>query len=493
MSTTTTKTFADVPANRDRLFFASCMALVVTSMTFAIRAATLKDYTSDFGLSDAENGQVASMVFYGFPVAMLIGGFLYNQLGPKLLLLVAFVCHLIGLTLWFTSSGYWGLMGSTFLVGFANGSVEAACNPLVADMYPDKKTQMLNRFHVWFPGGLVIGSLIAYFFGGSLGWEMLVAVALVPTLIYGALIFGQTFPKTQNIVGDMGENIKGVLTPLFIIMALIMTVTATTEFGAGQWVDRILGSSGAHPMILLGLTYGVMALGRFFAGPIVHRFNAVGVLLLSAILSVIGLYILGNFTGGMVYIGAIVFGLGICYFWPTMLGFTAENIPKSGALGLALIGGAGMLGAGIWQPFIGGWIDNYRGEALRENPELVEQVSNYYQENPDELATIENLPEEGNDRTLSLYTAYTGTRTGLMEDLAGEDPNSAEAMAIKQELEPANEVELAAGQGTLSRLLLFPAVLIAVFAGLYFFMKNRTPAEEAVLNTDAMSTPGSAM
>ncbi|TXF87756.1 MFS transporter [Neolewinella aurantiaca] len=358
------RTFADVPENRDRLFLASCFALVVTSMTFAIRAGILGDLAADFGLTDGQLGWVNSMNFFGFPVAMLVGGAIYNVVGPKILLWLAFATHVLGLALTIMAGGYWGLLISTFLIGFANGSVEAACNPLIADMYPDKQTAMLNKFHVWFPGGIVIGSLIAFFFGGAMSWQMLIATMFIPTAIYGFLMLGQAFPKGANIVSDTAENIKGILTPLFIIMALIMTVTATTEFGTTQWVERILSNAGANAMILLALTAGIMATGRFFAGPLIQKLNPIGVLIGSAVLACLGLFILSSVTGPMIYVGTAVFGLGICYFWPTMIGFTAENIPQSGAFGLSLIGGAGMLGAGIWNPIIGGWIDSGRETAL---------------------------------------------------------------------------------------------------------------------------------
>ena len=353
----------NVPENRDKLFLASCVALIVTSMTFAIRAGILTDLAAEFGLADSQLGWINSMAFYGFPVAMLVGGAVYNSVGPKNLLILAFFSHLIGLVLTMLAGGFWGLIISTFFIGFANGSVEAACNPLIADMYPDKQTSMLNKFHVWFPGGTVIGSLIAFTLTGVVGWQVLIGIMLIPTVIYGVMVFGQKFPKTENLVGDMTTNLSGVFSVLFIVVALIMTMTATTEFGATQWVERILGNAGANAMLLLAMTAGIMAAGRFFAGPLIHRFDSVGVLICSAVLSAAGLYMLSQVTGPMVYVGTAVFALGLCYFWPTMLGFTAEYIPKSGALGLSLIGGAGMLGAGIWNPIIGGWIDSGRQEA----------------------------------------------------------------------------------------------------------------------------------
>jgi len=492
MSTTaaSTRTFADIPANRDRLFLASCFALIVTSMTFAIRAGILNNLASDFNLTDEQLGWVNSMAFYGFPVAMLVGGAIYNSVGPKVLLWLAFISHVLGLVLTMTAGGYWGLMISTFLIGFANGSVEAACNPLIADMYPDKQTEMLNKFHVWFPGGIVIGSLITFALGDSVSWQVLIGTMFIPTAIYGLLMLGQAFPKGANIESDTGKNMKGILTPLFIIMALIMSMTATTEFGSTQWVERIMGNAGANAMILLALTAGIMATGRFFAGPLIHRFNPVGVLIGSAIFSAIGLYLLSTSTGPMVYVAAAIFALGLCYFWPTMIGFTAEYIPSSGALGLSLIGGAGMLGAGIWNPIIGGWIDSNREVAVKERPALVQNVNDYLLANPSALKDVERA-----DELPVRYAIYKDVQETEVAALKKEKASEEKIKNEEMDLVPINAVELEAGQGTLARLMYFPSILIGIFIALYFFMRGRKkiPADEAVLNPDAMSTPGSAM
>ena len=187
------------------------------------------------------------MAFYGFPVAMMVGGAIYNNVGPKTLLWIAFGSHLLGLILTMTAGGFVGLLVSTFLIGFANGSVEAACNPLIADMYPDKQGEMLNKFHVWFPGGIVIGSLIAFAIQDDVSWQVLIGTMLIPTAIYGILMLGQNFPKSINLSNDTGKNFASIFTPLFLVIALLMTMTATTEFGATQWVERILGNAGGQP------------------------------------------------------------------------------------------------------------------------------------------------------------------------------------------------------------------------------------------------------
>ncbi|TYA74782.1 MFS transporter [Seonamhaeicola marinus] len=351
--------------NKNRLFMASCISLIVTAMTFAIRAGILGQLGADFELSDTELGWVNSMAFLGFPIATIFGGLVYNSFGARKLMIIAFVSHVLGLLLTIFAGGFWTLLISTFFIGFANGSVEAACNPLIADMYTDNRTTMLNKFHVWFPGGIVIGALASKFMTDfDMGWQLQIGIMLIPTLIYGFLFFGQTFPKNENIVSDTKVNIKSLLSPLFIFMAICMTLTATTELGTQQWVEKILGNSGASPMLILAMVTGLMAVGRYFAGPIIHKLNPPGVLFASAIIATIAIFLMSSATGSMVYVAAILFAIGVCYFWPTMIGFVSEYLPKTGALGMSLIGGVGMFATSIWQPVIGSWLDSAKATAI---------------------------------------------------------------------------------------------------------------------------------
>ncbi|MBA6224189.1 MFS transporter [Colwellia sp. MB02u-18] len=363
--------------NSSRIFTICCLALLVTSMTFAIRAGILSQLGAEFSLNDGQLGWVNAMAFLGFPVAMMIGGALYNSLGAKKLLIIAFVCHLAGLLLTISAEGFWGLLISTFFIGFANGAVEAGCNPLIAETYPDNKTTMLNRFHVWFPGGIVVGALISKAMtDASLGWQLQIAVMLIPAIIYGVMTLKQQFPEIERIKGSTRDNVKALFSPLFIFIAICMTLTTTAELGTQQWIERILGSSGASPMLIMALITGLMAVGRYFAGPVIHRLNPVGVLLFSAIVATAGIYAMSIATGSMVYFAAILFAIGVMYFWPTMVGFVAENIPESGALGMSMIGAAGMFALSLWNPVIGSWIDSARAKANASivagvDPELV--------------------------------------------------------------------------------------------------------------------------
>jgi MFS family permease len=224
---------------------------------------------------------------------------------------------------------------------------------------------MLNKFHVWFPGGIVVGSLVVELLNTmSLGWQLKIASMILPTLIYGYMFFKSLFPKSENIETDTSINLKSTLTPLFVFIAACMTLTAVTELGTQQWLAPLLDKSGASPMLILAMVTGVMAVGRYFAGPIVHKLNPVGVLFMSAIISTLAIYLLSVVDGKSLYFVAILFAFGVCYFWPTMIGFVSEYLPKTGALGMSLVGGAGMLATGIWQPVIGSWIDENTQQAL---------------------------------------------------------------------------------------------------------------------------------
>ncbi len=351
--------------NKSALFNGSCFALITTAFTFSIRAGILPQLGQEFGLSAEQLGFINSMWFFGFPISMIIGGLVYHTFGPKKIMMVAFVCHTIGILLTIFAGGYTTLLISTLLIGIGNGCTEAACNPMIADMYSGVKMQkMLGRFHMWFPGGILVGSLISFFMTNmGMSWETQMWVTMVPTIIYAVLFFGKAFPKPQ-VEGaiSLGENFKAMLNPVYIFLFFSMALTAISEFGPSQWVSIILGSSGANPMLILALTFGVSATGRFFIGPVVQRLGQTGVLLAGAILATIGIYLFSTVTGSMAYLAAIIFALGICYFWPVMIGSVAQRVPRSSALGMSIVGGVGMFSTSIFQPIIGGWIDSSRAE-----------------------------------------------------------------------------------------------------------------------------------
>lgn len=409
--------------NKNALFYGSCFALITTAFSFSIRAGILPQLGEEFGLTAEQLGFINSMWFLGFPISMVIGGLVYHTFGPKNIMLVAFVAHTLGILLTIFAGGYTTLLISTLFIGFGNGCTEAACNPMIADMYSGvTMNKMLNRFHMWFPGGIVLGSLVSKFMtdlGSS--WEAQMWVLMIPTVIYAVLFFGKAFPRPKVAeAASLKENFKAMLSPVYLFLIVCMFLTAISEFGPQQWVSIILSSSGAEPMIILALTTGLMAVGRFFAGPVVEKLGQTGVLLGGAILATIGIYLFSTVTGPMAYVAAVIYALGICYFWPVMVGAVAQRAPLSSALGMSIIGAVGMFSSSIFQPIIGSWIDNSRAE----------------------------------------YVAQ-----GLTGDA----------------------LELAAGQETLEKMITFPAILIVLFAIFFFWQKNSKNTAKMPTEVEAAS------
>jgi MFS family permease len=145
-----------------------------------------------------------------------------------------------------------------------------------------------------------------------------------------------------------------------------MFLTAATELGTTTWIQALLEGSGISGILVLVFIFGIMALGRSFAGPVVHRLNPNGMLIFSAIFAGIGLVLLSMISGYAAFAAAAVYAVGICFFWPTMLGFVSEYLPKTGALGLSLMGGAGMFSVSLILPVMGRWLDNAKAKALAE-------------------------------------------------------------------------------------------------------------------------------
>jgi MFS family permease len=410
---------------KNKLFIASCLALLVTSLSFGIRAGILNELGNEFSLNKTQLGTIAATAFWGFPLAVVIGGMVVDIIGMKKLLVAAFIFHLAGILLTIFAGGYWTLFLSTLLIGIANGTVEAACNPLVAALYPENRTTKLNHFHLWFPGGIVLGTLLVIFLNSrGIGWQIQVGLMVIPTILYGYLFSKLSFPVTERVASGVStsEMYKALLNPLFLFMLICMFGTAITELFTGQWIDVLLRNVTDNALLILTLTTGVMVIGRGLAEPVVHRFSPAGVLLISAILATIGLYMLGHMQGAMLYVGALVFGMGVCYFWPTMIGFVAEYLPKTGAVGLNLMGGAGMFAVSIYMIFMGSRYDSILAEKLPVGA------------------------------SLEVYNAAPA--------------GSAEAAAL-------NAAKSAAGPDILNTTMIIPAMLIVAFAGLLIYMRKR--------------------
>lgn len=361
--------------NSRTLFVASCIALITSAFTFIIRGDILPDLGASFGISKEDLGWIASGAFWGMAAAMFLGAPLCDSLGMKRILFLAFVCQMVGVFGTICAPhGAWAfkvLFGAMFLVGCGNGLVEIAINPLAATLFPDRKTHYLNVLHAWWPGGLIVGGLIARSMGKGLdlgfakvpgldlGWQALMGLITIPGIIYFILCMTQKFPETERVASGVstGEMFRETYRPMFLVWAFCMLLTAATELGPQQWQESVItritkgGFSGTTVLIY---TSTLMFVLRHFAGPLAHRLSPVGMLTISATLSGVGLYLLSTATTPLtVFAFATIFGFGIAYFWPTMLGVTAERFPRGGAWLLGLMGCAGNLSIAAVLPVMG--------------------------------------------------------------------------------------------------------------------------------------------
>jgi MFS family permease len=346
--------------NKSRLFIASCLSLVVTAMIFALRGNVEDLVLTDpavrgfFNPSDlrADYGWLSTMAFFGFAASILVTSPMLDALGMRNLLYLAFALHIVGVLGFIVAPSYTMMSLTMLLAGFGNGLVEAVINPLIATMYPEEKTHKLNVLHAWWPGGLIIGGLLGYLMKqANLSWQMQMGVILIPTLVYGVMIFGQQFPLTERKASGVsfGEMLKTGLNPAFLLLIGCMMITASIELAPGQMVSSVLEKTAGMDGILI-LVYGsaLMFVLRYFAGPIAHRISPIGMMWASVALAAVGLYLLANATTPtMAYVAATVFYVGVCFMWPTMLGITSERFPQGGAFTMGLMGFAGQFALGL--------------------------------------------------------------------------------------------------------------------------------------------------
>ena len=403
--------------NKKRLYNAACLSLVVTAMTFSIRAGLLGTIGEEFKLDPTAVGQIAAAAFWGFTIAMFIGGPLSDLLGLRRMYLFAFVSHFFGVILTIFSTSYWPLFFSTLMIGIGNGLVESASYTMVSSMYPSEKTKKINDWHIWFPGGIVIGGILAWLFSlAAVDWKIQMAVMIIPTIIYGGMFYGQAFPKSERVTLGISnkEMIKACFHPIFLLMVFCMLLTAATELGTNQWIAELLSGLGIPSILLLVFINGIMAIGRANAGFVLKFFSSVSLLLISAVFAFAGLLWLGYAHGYTAFAAAGVFAIGICFFWPTMIGFIAENLYRTGPLGLSIIGGTGLMSTALILPVMG---------------------SIYAQQ----LTIAENQLQHANLQSLELIM----------------------------------QAKIQAGAMTLQLVALLPAVLIVCFGFLYIYMKKK--------------------
>lgn len=369
-------------ANKRRLFLICLLAIVTTSMSFVLRSSIAQDIqTSLFDPIDPLRsaslvGSALGVAFLGFAITVAVGSPLIDAVGMRTVLLLCGLSFVAGTTLTVLAdriaSGtgvYTVVWLGMLLSGIGWGSSEAVINPLTTTLYPDDKTHKLNVLHAWWPAGIIIGGVSGLALGAlDLDWRFKFAVVLLPALALIVLLLTTGhFPRTERAAAGIpaGEMFRACLTPAFLLWFLSMFLTSAAELAPGQWVDmaltRTVGMSGIWLLVYVS---GLMFVMRHFAGTMVHTLSAVGLLWVSCLLAAIGLGALSIATSPVTgFLAATIWGIGVCYMWPTMLAVASERFPRSGALGMGLIGTAGSLSTYFVLPQMGQIFDRAKIDA----------------------------------------------------------------------------------------------------------------------------------
>ena len=384
--------------NAQRLLWAGFMAILAAGVGFSVRAGILSQWAEKFGFTMTELGEITGGGLTGFGIIILLSSFLADSVGYGKLMWAALATHIVSAVLTllagtaYASGGkeaayqclFWGM----FLFAIGNGICEAVVNPLVATLFPKEKTHYLNILHAGWPGGLIIGGLASTFMNRDgqdpVDWEYQISLFLVPVVLYGLMVMGQKFPKSE--AGAAGVSMGGMVTqlfaPLMLVLLVVHAMVGYVELGTDSWISKITGTimeSKQNGLMLFVYTSALMFILRFFAGPIVHRTSPLGLLLASGVLGFIGLQLLGGAEGvAMCVVAATVYAAGKTFLWPTMLAVVSEQFPKGGAITIGAIGGIGMLSAGmLGGPGIG-FKQDYFATAYLQQDEANEAVYERY-------------------------------------------------------------------------------------------------------------------
>ncbi|OYP34230.1 MFS transporter [Rhodopirellula sp. MGV] len=365
---------------RGKLMLASFLTLVASGIGFATRTAAGGPWEREFDLGGGDFGAILGAGFLGFGLMIFFGGILVEKFGYKKLLALAFVLHLASAVMLFAANPLFDgwresdpenatknvfnvLFWSAFLFSICQGLYEAVINPLIAQIYPENKTHYLNILHAGWPAGMIIGGLFAAGFIGEncwfveLPWQWALSSFAIVVVIYGVLILPEKLPET---VGESSGNFGAVFSCFasipFLVLIVLHALIGYMELGVDSWMTKLMENLLPNSVLILVYTSALMFVLRFFAGPIVHKVNPIGLLFGSSIIACLGLLWLGSpiQSVGMIFVAATFYSLGKAFLWPTMLGVAGERYPQSGSVAMGALGAAGMLCVGqIAGPRIG--------------------------------------------------------------------------------------------------------------------------------------------
>jgi len=423
--------------NRTTLFWIGAAALFTSAFSTAVRAAIASDLKVTFldpidaTISATLIAQALGAAFLGFAIMLFVTSLILEWIGMRAMLVFAAVGYVAGSLVVLMCGAfapgldpYRLIWIGMFINGVAWGATEATINPMIAALYPESRTHRMNMLHAYWPAGLIVGGLasVAISWGGF-GWRPALALVPLAALIFGVIALKSRFPQTESAqMGLSGRDRlhEVIRRPSFFIWFGLMFLTAASELAPGQWVDLALSKVvGMRGILLLVYVSALMFVGRHFAGTLTRWLSAEGLLCLSSILAAAGLFLLSGATSPTsALVAATVWGLGVCYMWPTMIATVAERYPRGGAWTIGLIGMAGALSIYFALPVLGSLYDQ-AAVAAAGGPEALASLSGSRLEAVQAVAAKQSLGG------MAMIPAVLVVFFGLLWLLARQSPTSA--------------------------------------------------------------------
>ncbi|MAS93584.1 MAG: MFS transporter [Verrucomicrobiales bacterium] len=478
-----------------KLFWACFIALVATSFVFGVRSTLIDDIALEFGMNESQKGRILGVGLWPFALSIIVFSLIIDKIGYKAAALFAIVCHFLAISMTLLAKPdnnllYWG----TFTMALGNGTVEAFINPVVATIFSRDKAKWLNILHAGWPAGIALGAIFTLVLGNfDIGWQVKFGMCFIPVVIYTILILKRTFPVNERVAAGIGYRemlgefgafgffmftvllvmaiyqaiagqanwavvfgagavvavLAGIYTrslgrPMFVFVLLTMPFLATTELGTDTWMPGLLSLElGKAAAWVLVYTSVIMTILRWFAGPIVHKFSPIGLLVISAAVAVVGLLLLSQSAGWVIVLVATLYAFGKTFLWSTTLGLVSEQFPKGGALTLNGVSAVGVLGMGVLgAPLMGVWQDTDIDKTLKtDHPAIYQKVQG--KEEPNIIGSSPSLNGKA------------------VEELPEE------------ELKVVKGVQNEYKKATFARMALLPAFLFVCYLILFFYFKSR--------------------
>lgn len=383
------------PLRRGRIFATALLALFTAGAAVSMRAVTAVHLQREFLdpidklNAGAMLGTVLGAAFIGFAITLFLVSPVLAWVGFRRALLAAAALMVAGFMIvahagMLGMSPYTALLIGMVVQGLGWGLVETVINPLTSALYPDDRVGKLGILHAWYPAGVVGGALLGLW-SDSHGWPWRFDVLIVGlfAIAFAVVSWMETFPDVSlstDAPVTPREMIKATFEkPILFFWVVLMMFTASTEFAPGQWVDVSLSQVvGMRGILLLVYVSGLMFVMRHFAGPLVHKFGNIGLLIFSACFATVGLFALSVAHSPVsALVAATAWGFGVCYFWPTMLATVAERYPRSGTIVFGTMGAAGAASTFVVLPHIGAVSDQALAAAKAQGAtaELAQQAA----------------------------------------------------------------------------------------------------------------------